>query len=173
MVELINSFFLLFYDMWILTPFFSIGEVDLPGADFLVGLLSVVLAMDGFIIVLQFDKEMYYARYLGILSGEIEGELFFVEPSFLITNFKEPVWSLLLQVRSFFWGGLKLLLLSMFFVLTRSALPRYRYDQLMYIGWKSFLPVTIGYIFVIIGFCFFYELFPEVIGNPFVLYSKS
>ena len=34
----------------------------------------------------------------------------------------------------------KIVLGVTFFILTRAALPRYRYDQLMHIGWKSFLP---------------------------------
>ncbi len=41
---------------------------------------------------------------------------------------------------------LKVLFGMTFFILTRAALPRYRYDQLMDLGWKSFLPLAIGYI---------------------------
>ncbi len=41
---------------------------------------------------------------------------------------------------------LKVLLGITFFIVTRATLPRYRYDQLMDLGWKSFLPMSIGYI---------------------------
>jgi NADH-quinone oxidoreductase subunit H len=45
-----------------------------------------------------------------------------------------------------FWFSLKLILGVFFFIITRAALPRYRYDQLMFLGWKSFLPISLGYL---------------------------
>lgn len=45
-----------------------------------------------------------------------------------------------------FWLSVKIIFGVLFFILTRAALPRYRYDQLMHIGWKSFLPLSIGYL---------------------------
>merc|ERR1712038_45088 len=45
-----------------------------------------------------------------------------------------------------FWLSMKIIFGVIFFILTRAALPRYRYDQLMDIGWKSFLPLAIGYL---------------------------
>jgi NADH-quinone oxidoreductase subunit H len=50
-----------------------------------------------------------------------------------------------------FWLSLKILLGVVFFILTRAALPRYRYDQLMHIGWKSFLPLSLGYLLFTVG----------------------
>ena len=44
------------------------------------------------------------------------------------------------------WFSLKIALGVIFFIVTRATLPRYRYDQLMYIGWKSFLPLSLGYL---------------------------
>jgi len=50
-----------------------------------------------------------------------------------------------------FWFSLKIVFGVLFFILTRAALPRYRYDQLMHIGWKSFLPLSLGYLLFTVG----------------------
>lgn len=50
-----------------------------------------------------------------------------------------------------FWFSLKIALGVIFFIVTRATLPRYRYDQLMYIGWKSFLPLSLGYLLFSVG----------------------
>merc|ERR1712071_84928 len=50
-----------------------------------------------------------------------------------------------------FWFSLKISLGVVFFILTRATLPRYRYDQLMFIGWKCFLPLSLGYMLFTAG----------------------
>lgn len=45
-----------------------------------------------------------------------------------------------------FWFSLKIALGVIFFIITRATLPRYRYDQLMQIGWKSFLPLALSFM---------------------------
>jgi NADH-quinone oxidoreductase subunit H len=50
-----------------------------------------------------------------------------------------------------FWLSIKIIFGVLFFILTRAALPRYRYDQLMHIGWKSFLPLSLGYLIFTVG----------------------
>lgn len=47
--------------------------------------------------------------------------------------------------------GLKVCLLVVFFIWMRAALPRYRYDQLMSLGWKAFLPFTMGWLGLSVG----------------------
>ena len=49
------------------------------------------------------------------------------------------------------WFSIKIFLGVFFFVLTRATLPRYRYDQLMFLGWKCFLPLSIGYLIFTVG----------------------
>jgi NADH-quinone oxidoreductase subunit H len=44
-----------------------------------------------------------------------------------------------------FCFAMKLLLVMFFFVWIRATLPRYRYDQLMYLGWKVILPLSLGF----------------------------
>jgi len=60
-----------------------------------------------------------------------------------------------------FWFSLKLIVGVIFFILTRAALPRYRYDQLMYIGWKSFLPVSLGYLIFTVGILISFNWLPN------------
>ena len=57
-----------------------------------------------------------------------------------------PIISLVDLLPGSFWLSVKIVLGVLFFILTRAALPRYRYDQLMHIGWKSFLPLSLGYL---------------------------
>ena len=49
------------------------------------------------------------------------------------------------------WFSFKISLGVVFFILARATLPRYRYDQLMYLGWKCFLPLAIGYLILTFG----------------------
>jgi len=47
-----------------------------------------------------------------------------------------------------FWFGLKVCFFVLLFIWMRAVLPRYRYDQLMNLGWKIFLPVAIFYCLI-------------------------
>lgn len=49
------------------------------------------------------------------------------------------------------WFGLKTTLLLFGFIWVRAAFPRYRYDQLMRLGWKIFLPLSLGWVFFVSG----------------------
>nr|UYE93295.1 NADH dehydrogenase subunit 1 [Aedes japonicus japonicus] len=46
---------------------------------------------------------------------------------------------------------LKLVFISFLFIWVRGTLPRFRYDKLMYLAWKSFLPMSLNYLFFFIG----------------------
>jgi NADH-quinone oxidoreductase subunit H len=50
---------------------------------------------------------------------------------------------------SFFWLFLKVCLLLFGFIWYRASFPRYRYDQIMRLGWKVFLPITLIWIFIL------------------------
>nr|CAH59877.1 NADH dehydrogenase subunit 1 [Zygaena armena armena] len=46
---------------------------------------------------------------------------------------------------------LKLSLISFLFIWVRGTLPRYRYDKLMYLAWKSYLPISLNFIIFFMG----------------------
>lgn len=53
-----------------------------------------------------------------------------------------------------FFFSLKILINILFFILVRAAFPRYRYDQLMRLGWKVYLPLSLGLLFFYSSFFF-------------------
>nr|YP_010986430.1 NADH dehydrogenase subunit 1 [Pachymeniopsis lanceolata]WOL37398.1 NADH dehydrogenase subunit 1 [Pachymeniopsis lanceolata] len=58
------------------------------------------------------------------------------------------------------WFGLKTTLLLFGFIWVRSAFPRYRYDQLMRLGWKIFLPLALGWVFLVSGILLSFNWLP-------------
>nr|UOU85135.1 NADH dehydrogenase subunit 1 [Tipula paludosa] len=46
---------------------------------------------------------------------------------------------------------IKLMLISFLFIWVRGTLPRFRYDKLMYLAWKSFLPFSLNYLMLFVG----------------------
>jgi NADH-quinone oxidoreductase subunit H len=46
----------------------------------------------------------------------------------------------------FFWLAAKVFVVLFFFLWIRASFPRYRYDQIMRLGWKIFIPVTLAFI---------------------------
>lgn len=59
-----------------------------------------------------------------------------------------------------FWFGIKMCFFVILFVWVRTALPRYRYDQLMGLGWKAFLPTSIGYLMWLFCFLITFNMLP-------------
>ncbi len=58
------------------------------------------------------------------------------------------------------WFIVKILLLFILFALTKAIVPRYRYDQLMRLGWKIFLPMSLIYVVLTASYLFYFNLLP-------------
>ena len=61
------------------------------------------------------------------------------------------------------WMIVKILFLFLLFALVKAIVPRYRYDQLMRLGWKVFLPFSLIYLVLTASFLFYFDKLPK--GN--------
>ncbi|RZO49185.1 MAG: NADH-quinone oxidoreductase subunit NuoH [Candidatus Pelagibacterales bacterium] len=60
----------------------------------------------------------------------------------------------------FFWMIFKILGLFILFSLVKAVVPRYRFDQLMRLGWKIFLPLSLIWVILTASFLFFLDMLP-------------
>ncbi len=61
-----------------------------------------------------------------------------------------------------FWMIFKILGLFILFSLVKAVVPRYRFDQLMRLGWKIFLPLSLIYLVLTASFLFFLDALPTI-----------
>ena len=59
-----------------------------------------------------------------------------------------------------FWMISKILVLFILFSLVKAIVPRYRFDQLMRLGWKIFLPLSLIWVVLTASFLFFLDMLP-------------
>ncbi len=64
------------------------------------------------------------------------------------------------MIPSPFWLILKILFLFILFALVKAIVPRYRYDQLMKLGWKIFLPFSLIWVVLTAGYLLYFDLLP-------------
>jgi len=60
-----------------------------------------------------------------------------------------------------FWMILKILLLFFLFALVKAIVPRYRFDQLMRLGWKVFLPVSLIWVILTASYLYYFGMLPN------------
>lgn len=68
--------------------------------------------------------------------------------------------------------AIKTIIITFLFIFIRANLPRFRFDQLMYIGWKIFLPLSLAFIFFISGVLISFNAL-NIIQLPFINISNN
>lgn len=86
--------------------------------------------------------------------------------AFLLLFFFFGGWISFFSTFLFYFGGLLFFLI--FYVWIRATLPRYRYDQLMDIGWKVLIPFSLCFLFFLVCFLFYFDSFVLVLPEPFL-----
>ena len=64
-------------------------------------------------------------------------------------------WAPLYAVPGIIWFFAKILVMFFIFAWVKATVPRYRYDQLMRLGWKVFLPISLFWVFLVSGYLMF------------------
>lgn len=78
---------------------------------------------------------------------------------FFLGGWLSPI-NILNFIPGIFWFGLKTTMILFVFIWVRAAFPRYRYDQLMRIGWKIFLPFSLAWVLFIVGLLISFDSLP-------------
>jgi NADH-quinone oxidoreductase subunit H len=84
----------------------------------------------------------YLAEYMNMILISIMATLMF------LGGWASPI-SLLNWVPGWIWLGTKTFMVVSLFIWARASFPRYRYDQIMRLGWKVFIPLTLAYLVVV------------------------
>lgn len=72
-----------------------------------------------------------------------------------------PLFNVNTIIPSTLWLCFKIIIGVVFFIVTRATLPRYRYDQLMHLTWKCFLPLSLGYLIFTAGVLVSFNYLPN------------
>lgn len=97
-------------------------------------------------LVSGFNVEYRRGGFALIFLGEY-ARILFIRILFSVIFLGSDIYSIIFFI--------KLSMVSFLFIWIRGTLPRFRYDKLMYLAWKSFLPFSLNYLILFIGFKIF------------------
>jgi len=131
-------------DMWFVVPLFPLFVI------FLISILAETnrhpfdLPEAEAELVAGFNVEYSSMGFASFFLGEYANMILMSAfTSILFLGGWLPPCSALAFIPGFVWMTLKILAILFFFIWVRAALPRYRFDQLMRLGWKVFLPMSL------------------------------
>ncbi len=84
----------------------------------------------------------FLAEYANMILISIVASLMF------LGGWASPVW-FLDWIPGWIWLGIKTFFVVSLFIWARASFPRYRYDQIMRLGWKVFIPLTLAYLVIV------------------------
>lgn len=84
-----------------------------------------------------------------------------------------PPFALLNFIPGNLWFSLKIVIFCFLFILVRASFPRYRYDQLMDLGWKVFLPLSLSYLVFVTGVLISFDSIPQVLEIQPEFYTEN
>nr|WPY71342.1 NADH dehydrogenase subunit 1 [Gampsocera sp.] len=126
-------FFILLFPMMLVWMSISLAEMNRTPFDFaegeseLVSGFNIEYSSGGFALI-------FLAEYASIL---------FMSMLFSLMFLGGDLFSVMFYI--------KLTFISFFIIWVRGSLPRFRYDKLMYLAWKGFLPLSLNYLMFFIG----------------------
>jgi NADH-quinone oxidoreductase subunit H len=89
----------------------------------------------------------FLGEYSNMILMSLLMSMLFLGGWYSLGDFTLGHWTLLTDyIPKVIWLGIKVLFFLYLFILIRAALPRYRYDQLMKLGWKVFLPLSLLFV---------------------------
>ena len=71
-----------------------------------------------------------------------------------------------------FWFAIKVTAILFLYIWVRACYPRYRYDQLMGLGWKVFLPLSLAWVVFVAGVLLSFDWLPSGLVVLFYIYTK-
>jgi NADH-quinone oxidoreductase subunit H len=152
---LLNWFWLPLFPMFVIFFISALAETNRPPFD-LVEAESELVA--GFMVEYGSAPYMMFmlGEYVAIATMCAMATILFLGgwlPPF-------PIWPLTL-VPGVIWFTLKAFFMFFMFAMVKAIVPRYRYDQLMRLGWKVFLPVSLAMVAIVAGVLQFSGLAPK------------
>jgi len=152
-------------DIWFIVPFFplfllffvsSLAETNRPPFD--------LPEAEGELVA-GYNVEYSAAGFALFFIGEYANIIFmsFLSVLLFFGGWLPPCEALSF-IPSFVWFSLKVLLLLFIFIWVRAAFPRYRYDQLMRLGWKVFLPLSFAWVVFTAGFLWAFGFVSTFVG---------
>jgi NADH-quinone oxidoreductase subunit H len=120
-------------------------------------------------LVAGYQVEYSSMSFALFFLGEYANILFMCAliPTLFLGGWLPPLdWAPLYFIPGFVWFLVKMAFMFFVFAWVKATVPRYRYDQLMRLGWKVFLPLSLFWVIVVSGWLMFTGHFNAAPGTP-------